>query len=235
LSQNGVTPLHAAATVGNGGIAALLCRSKADINAQALDGFTPLHCCARSGGTEVVRLLLDQRAQLYEKCDKGQTPLDYALNPQYSNDATRALLKAAVLGPSGKAVDARLPSVNEASADSAKESSDLRSCTACGANLKQAQRCSRCKKVFYCDSACQRKHWPKHKATCQVVAPPAASAQSEPTAPVQDEDSIPKQPQQTENTPRQEPQNGDEEGEEDEERKDDEHEEDEGKRDKPVE
>jgi hypothetical protein len=31
-------------------------------------------------------------------------------------------------------------------------------------------RCSRCKAAFYCDAACQKRHWQEHKAACGEAA-----------------------------------------------------------------
>jgi len=42
----------------------------------------------------------------------------------------------------------------------------IRQCSSCSkvGNLLQ---CNRCLTVFYCDAACQKKHWPSHKTFCQ--------------------------------------------------------------------
>lgn len=34
-------------------------------------------------------------------------------------------------------------------------------------SLEKLERCSRCKKVYYCDSVCQRNHWYRHKSQCK--------------------------------------------------------------------
>eukprot|EP00051_Salpingoeca_urceolata_P020542 m.309445 g.309445 ORF g.309445 m.309445 type:complete len:369 (+) comp19639_c0_seq10:1595-2701(+) len=43
-------------------------------------------------------------------------------------------------------------------------------CWRCGAagdsTTAELRRCSRCKQALYCDSTCQRAHWPEHKRTC---------------------------------------------------------------------
>ena len=44
----------------------------------------------------------------------------------------------------------------------------VKSCDACGAPFPSGSRvptCA-CKRVHYCDSSCQRNHWPVHKVTC---------------------------------------------------------------------
>ncbi|KAG2427924.1 hypothetical protein HXX76_011911 [Chlamydomonas incerta] len=46
---------------------------------------------------------------------------------------------------------------------------NLKSCGCCSQPLKAGglpQRCGQCKAVYYCSSACQKKHWPEHKAAC---------------------------------------------------------------------
>ena len=48
----------------------------------------------------------------------------------------------------------------------------LRPCAACG-KLEDAKgdhkACSGCRSVAYCGSACQRAHWPAHKAECKAA------------------------------------------------------------------
>ena len=41
-----------------------------------------------------------------------------------------------------------------------------RTCAACGKQQLQMLKCSRCKAAFYCDAACQKRHWREHKAAC---------------------------------------------------------------------
>ena len=46
---------------------------------------------------------------------------------------------------------------------------ELRKCSWCGEEermLCEFQKCARCKLVVYCSKACQKRHWPTHKATC---------------------------------------------------------------------
>jgi hypothetical protein len=40
------------------------------------------------------------------------------------------------------------------------------SCLLCG--KPASMRCSRCRRVFYCGAACQKKAWPEHKKTCKA-------------------------------------------------------------------
>lgn len=41
-----------------------------------------------------------------------------------------------------------------------------RECDSCGKGGSDLARCSRCKKAYYCDVECQRKHYPEHKKNC---------------------------------------------------------------------
>lgn len=41
-----------------------------------------------------------------------------------------------------------------------------RMCHNCGWGNKHSFRCAACKKAFYCNRACQKAHWAKHKAQC---------------------------------------------------------------------
>lgn len=43
-----------------------------------------------------------------------------------------------------------------------------RRCSSCGRYDADMKRCSRCTVVFYCSRACQRVHWPSHKANCKL-------------------------------------------------------------------
>ena len=57
-------------------------------------------------------------------------------------------------------------------------------CATCTAGRKGASAlmCGRCCGVVYCDKACQREHWAKHKLVCKrfVPAPAAAGADAAP-------------------------------------------------------
>jgi hypothetical protein len=39
-------------------------------------------------------------------------------------------------------------------------------CPLCHA-INDLKACGRCRRVYYCDAACQRAHWPRHKAECE--------------------------------------------------------------------
>ena len=59
---------------------------------------------------------------------------------------------------------------------------NLKSCGCCSQPLKAGglpQRCGQCKAVYYCSAACQKKHWPEHKAAC--AKPGAADKPASPS------------------------------------------------------
>ena len=42
-------------------------------------------------------------------------------------------------------------------------------CFHCGKHGHNLPRCRQCAQAYYCDSDCQRKHWPKHKPVCRAA------------------------------------------------------------------
>ena len=45
--------------------------------------------------------------------------------------------------------------------------SPVQQCSACGEESRAMSACSRCKKVYYCNAVCQKKHWKVHKRVCK--------------------------------------------------------------------
>ena len=43
----------------------------------------------------------------------------------------------------------------------------LYKCRACKKKESKMLRCSQCKNAYYCNTGCQRSHWPTHKKVCQ--------------------------------------------------------------------
>lgn len=76
---SGATPLHEAARLDMGGVAAALLDNGADVNARNQAGETPLHRAAWSGYTDVLRLLLAKNADINAVDKTGTTPLRRAM------------------------------------------------------------------------------------------------------------------------------------------------------------
>lgn len=49
-----------------------------------------------------------------------------------------------------------------------QENRGSRACDACNAVKADLSRCSRCRKVYYCGSKCQKRHWKQHKLWCNL-------------------------------------------------------------------
>ena len=45
----------------------------------------------------------------------------------------------------------------------------IRSCFSCGRASAKLCSCSRCRRAFYCDEACQRKDWKRHQRACRAA------------------------------------------------------------------
>lgn len=75
---DGFTPLHVAALHGHAGLAALLIRHGANVNARTNQSATPLHLASQNSHVQVVRFLLECNAKLNKKDHYGNTPLIHA-------------------------------------------------------------------------------------------------------------------------------------------------------------
>jgi hypothetical protein len=51
-----------------------------------------------------------------------------------------------------------------------RQETPVRICAACGKKALQMLKCSRCTAAFYCDAACQKRHWREHRAACGAGA-----------------------------------------------------------------
>lgn len=78
--DNGLTPLHWAATAGKSLAVELLLNKGADVNAVDAGGRTPLHCAAGNGQKDVIeKLLLPKGAKIDARDTSDATPLYYAV------------------------------------------------------------------------------------------------------------------------------------------------------------
>jgi ankyrin repeat protein len=94
--QEGMTPLHAAATMsGNKDVVECLLANKADVNAKDNVGRTPLHVAAWRGAVDVAETLLAHGAEINAKDNKGQTPLHLAAEMDHEQVAELLLANKA--------------------------------------------------------------------------------------------------------------------------------------------
>ncbi len=67
---------------------------------------------------------------------------------------------------SGHAHDARASSASAAAAPGDAQPTGVRLCAACGAT-GPSMRCGRCRRVHFCNAACQKRAWSSHKRECR--------------------------------------------------------------------
>jgi len=79
VDENGRTPLHKAAYIGNETLVKhLVSKERADVNAKTNTGATPLHDAAAGGNVAVVEFLISEGTDVNAKTNTGATPLHSA-------------------------------------------------------------------------------------------------------------------------------------------------------------
>ena len=91
--NNGISPLHYAATLGADAIVDFLIKNGVDVNSVDLLGKTPLHYAATQNNPMVVLELINFGASLNAQDEEGNTPLDIAKSA--NNDSVIKLLTRA--------------------------------------------------------------------------------------------------------------------------------------------
>eukprot|EP00004_Rigifila_ramosa_P006668 TRINITY_DN1758_c0_g1_i12.p1 TRINITY_DN1758_c0_g1~~TRINITY_DN1758_c0_g1_i12.p1 ORF type:complete len:903 (+),score=178.72 TRINITY_DN1758_c0_g1_i12:636-3344(+) len=118
---------------------------------------TPLHLATYSGSIEIVALLLERGVELALD-QMNFSPLHIAC--MYGHTACAQLL---LFGTKKRALQARIGSVAKPT-----------KCAFCGLSDAALKRCSKCYRVGYCNTSCQKNHWSAHKADCApLITPPA--------------------------------------------------------------
>ena len=74
------------------------------------------------------------------------------------------------------------PAASVMARDSSDEDEEAKRCLNCGASFDGLKRCPKCKKVYFCNAACQREVWKEHCKTCVAPAGSASAAPPPPTA-----------------------------------------------------
>ena len=133
-------------------MAELMLEAGADPNIQDRVGKTPLFLCINSANLDDISLLLKHGADPdVKEYTHGMSSRALAFNfPAVSKLFSRATMEEVV---------------KERERLGAVAGGSLVTCYSCGKG--GGSRCSGCFVVYYCDAACQRKDWKKHRVTCK--------------------------------------------------------------------
>ena len=138
MTYAGLTALIRAAGKGHFEIAKVLIQSGAHVNATTTDNrATPLIYAARNGSMNTVQLLLQHRADLTATNADGHSVMDIAR--KFNRDEIERYLTIYL----------------------------SKWCYGCSKIVEAPLKRCRCHKVKYCNTDCQRKHWPEHKPECK--------------------------------------------------------------------
>jgi ankyrin repeat protein len=180
---HGCTALLMAAENGHAGVVEVLIGAGCDVNkATTREQFTPLYAAAGKGRLDVIELLLRAGCDVNKTCWDDTTPL-YIAAMQGHLAVCRRLLRVPGIddelgiaqGLAGGFFDgsARPSSVGAAAAvpsgtfDSAAAVRVACCRPGCSDEAITRGMCGRCGAVVYCSVACQKLHWPAHKANCR--------------------------------------------------------------------
>jgi ankyrin repeat protein len=172
----GATALFMAAQEGHDKCLELLLTAGADKEAKMNDDTTALYMAAQNGHDKCVELLLDARCDVNALNDVGASALFTAVNNKRI-DCVRILVRCGA----NVTLQFRGILLNDVAdsttmADALKATLRLpaekrRRCEQCDkTTFAKLQKCSACRKVYYCNRECQLVHWLQHKPVCNVVA-----------------------------------------------------------------
>lgn len=91
-NEEGLTPLHETARIGNPRILKILIYAGADIHARDKEGETSLHYAVSYNNVDCARLLVDAGADINARSKTGSTPLISAVNNSVNRETLRYLL-----------------------------------------------------------------------------------------------------------------------------------------------
>jgi hypothetical protein len=160
----------------------------ADVNVHDLAGYTPLHHCLSCSGNEytmkMAEFLLKKGANANAVNRFGDAPImecvithnkefiklliKYKADPLLKNNNGDTALSLGIVFPGIHALlKIGEKNVVKEERKDAKAEKKFKVCGKC--ESKAEKRCSACFLVWYCSPACQKAHWPDHKATCKKI------------------------------------------------------------------
>ncbi len=171
ISSGKNTPLYEACKHGWTVVVDLLLKAGANPNACDVMGVSAIRITAIKGYTDSVALLLNAQAAIDPASNNGYNPLNAACENGHS-DSVQLLLQA---GADSTSADKSGMTPVEAAENSGHPEitalllayQSAKKCAGCRSTEKGLGQCSGCRKVYYCNVACQKKDWPQHKKICK--------------------------------------------------------------------
>jgi ankyrin repeat protein len=175
-TQKAFTASIIAAQNGHDKCVELLLTAGAYKEAKQEHGATALIMAATNGHEKCVELLLNAGCDVNALDDEGDSALYAAVENEHI-DCVRTLVRCGA-DVTMQVQGASLDDIADATtmADKLKAALRLpakkrRRCAQCDKTTsKKLQKCSACRKVYYCNRECQVAHWLQHKPVCNVAA-----------------------------------------------------------------
>jgi ankyrin repeat protein len=155
----------------------------ADKEAKTQRGSTALIIAAQHGHDKCVKQLLDAGCDINALDNDGTSALYIAVQNEHI-DCVRTLVRCGAdvtMQVQGASLD-DIADESTTMADELKAALRLRAkkrrrCEQCDKTTSaKLQKCSACRKVYYCNCECQVAHWLQHKPVCNVAAAESSSS-----------------------------------------------------------
>jgi ankyrin repeat protein len=177
---NGMTALSMASQLGHKKCVKLLLTADVDKEAKTHQGATSVIIAAQHGHNNCLELLLNAGCKVNALSSQGISALLMAVKKGHI-DCVRTLVRCGadvLIKIDWHALDDVADYIHDADSSIAEElkaalrspAEKRRRCAQCDKTTSEKlQKCSACRKVYYCNRECQVAHWKRHKPACEPI------------------------------------------------------------------